>query len=201
MKKINAFIIILSSIIGLVCSVLNIVDGNMYEFLISISIIPVLLLPVILRNLFKFNITSTTETIYLLFVFFAHLLGSILDYYHSIINYDKVMHLLSGFVTSFLAIIILVKYDKYSTKNILFICLFVVSVVLMIASFWEFFEFFNDKLFCKDAQNVLTTGVGDTMMDMIAAFIGSMLFNIMYIFEEKSNNPILIKNFIKELIR
>lgn len=199
MKKINALIIIFSSVIGLICSILNIIDGNIYKFLISISIIPVSLLPIILRKICKFNITPITETMYLLFIFFAHLLGSILDFYHLITNYDKVMHLLSGFVTSFLALIILIQGNKFDSKDILFNCLFVISIVLMIASFWEFFEFFNDKLFCKDAQNVLTTGIYDTMMDMISAFIGSILFNIMYIFEEKSHNPLLVKKFIREL--
>ena len=70
----------------------------------------------------------------------------------------------------------------------------------MIASFWEFFEYFSDNLFNKDAQNVLTTGVNDTMKDMVAALIGSILFNIMYVYEVKTGNSILINKFVREVM-
>ena len=69
----------------------------------------------------------------------------------------------------------------------------------MCASFWEFFEFISDNIFGKDAQNVLTTGVNDTMMDMILASLGSLTFVITYIFEEFNNKKLIVKNFIEQL--
>ena len=56
-----------------------------------------------------------------------------------------------------------------------------------------------DCIFGKDAQNVLTTGVNDTMMDMILASLGSLTFVITYIFEEFNNKKLIVKNFVEQL--
>ena len=61
------------------------------------------------------------------------------------------------------------------------------------------FEFTSDKLFGKDAQNVLTTGVDDTMKDMIVAALGTILYLILYVYEEINNKKIFIKNFIYDI--
>jgi len=199
MKKINILLILVLSIGGIIYSINPIMNGLLYKALICLSVVPVSLVPTIFKYLFKIKITSSTEFIYLIFIFFSHFLGSIVNLYHIVNNYDKIMHLISGIVTAFFGLLILLYLKKYNNKTIFFNVLFIIAFVLMIASFWEFFEFFNDNLFRKDAQNVLTTGVADTMKDMIAAFIGSILFNIMYIYEEKTNNTIIIKRFIKEI--
>lgn len=195
-KKINILLIVIASLGGIYCGVNRITGGDFYRFLICISIIPVMLLPKIVKKYFKINITSTLEFIYLVFVFCAHFLGSIVDFYHTINNYDKIVHLLSGIVTAFFGLYTLINLGKHDYKNIFFNVLFIISFVLMIAAFWEFFEYFSDILFNQDAQNVLTTGIHDTMKDMIAAFIGSVLFNIVYVYEKKiGNNTIVNKLF------
>lgn len=195
-KKTNLFLIVLTSIGGIYYSINQIIDGEIYKFLSSLSVIAVVLIPKILKKRFKFDITSTLEFIYLVFIFIAHFLGSIVDFYHIINNYDKIMHLLSGIVAACFGLYILINLEKYDKKNIFFNILFIVSFVLMTASLWEFFEYFGDILFKQDAQNVLTTGIHDTMKDMIAAFLGSILFSIIYMYEEKTGNKTLINKFI-----
>lgn len=199
MKKINLLLIIIASIGGIFYSITPIIDGQIYKALICLTIIPVMLVPWILKKLFKLNLTPTVEFVYLIFVFCAHFLGSIVNLYHTINNYDKIIHLASGTVTAFFGLYVLINFRKHDHKSILFNVIFIIAFVLMIAGFWEFFEYFNDNIFNKDAQNVLTTGVDDTMKDMIAAYIGSCLFNIMYIYEAKTGNTILINKFIKEV--
>lgn len=189
----------IASIGGIYFSIEPIMNGNIYKTLICLSIIPVMLVPTILKKLFKLNLTPSVEFVYLIFVFFAHFLGSIVNFYHTVNNYDKIIHLASGTVTAFFALYLLINFKKYDHKTVLFNVLFIIAFTLMVAVFWEFFEYFNDNLFGKDAQNVLTTGVDDTLKDMIAAFIGSILFNIMYIYEVKTGNTILINKFIKEV--
>ena len=44
------------------------------------------------------------------------------------------------------------------------------------------FEFTANILFGGDAQKVASTGVTDTMMDIIVAFLGSVLYSIAYLF-------------------
>ena len=48
----------------------------------------------------------------------------------------------------------------------------------MIAVIWEFFEYGMDLLMAMDLQHVETTGVSDTMTDLIVAFLGSIIFLI-----------------------
>ena len=199
MKKINLLLIIIASIGGIFYSINPIMNGMVYKALICLTIIPVMLVPKIVKKIFKLNITPATEFIYLIFVFFAHFLGSIVNFYHTINNYDKIIHLASGTVSAFFGLYLLINFRKYNNKSVLFNVIYVLSFVLAVAVFWEFFEYTCDNLFGKDAQNVLTTGVNDTMGDMIAALIGSILFNIMYIYEEKTNNSLLIKKFIKDV--
>lgn len=198
MKKINLLLIVGTSIVGIICSIDPIMEGLLYKSLICLGIIPVMLVPTILKRLFRIKITPAVEFVYLIFVFCAHFLGSIFNLYHYINNYDKIMHLISGSVSSFFGLFILLKLNKHDKKSIVFNVLFIIAFTLMIASLWEFFEYFNDNLFGKDAQNVLTTGVNDTMDDMIAALIGSILFNIMYVYEQVTNNQIIISKFIEE---
>ncbi len=183
----------------LVAITYGIIDGiseidNFYNCLIRFSIIPVMLFPIILRKFVK--IPLVIVTLYLVFTFSAHFLGSIVDLYHNVNNYDKIMHLLSGVVTSFIALVII---NKYGLKNVFLNCLIIIGFVSFIAIMWEVFEFVCDNLFIRDAQNVKTTGVTDTMKDMISALIGGGLVIIMYVYEKLSNVKLLITRFNESL--
>lgn len=173
--------------------------SGIYGILIRLSVIPVLFIPEIIEKIFKFKINEHLKTIYIIFIFLAHFLGSIVNLYHHIYWYDSFTHFLSGIVISFVATYLLVLFKKYDKKSILFNILFILGISFMVAGLWEMFEFISDKLFNKDAQNVLTTGVDDTMKDMIVAFLGTILYIILYIYEECTNKYILIKKFIKNI--
>ena len=90
-------------------------------------------------------------------------------------------------------------FKKYDKKSIIFNILFILGISFIVACAWEIFEFASDKIFGKDAQNVLTTGVDDTMKDMIVAVLGTILYCILYSYEEKENKKIIIKKFIKNI--
>jgi len=198
-KKLNLLLIIIASMGGICFSINPIMSGNIYRILVCLSIIPAMLVPTMLKKIFKLNLTKSVEFVYLIFVFFALFLGSIANFYHIVNNYDKIIHLTSGIVTAFLALYLLINFKKSDHKKVVFNVLFIIAITFTVASFWEFVEYFGDKLFDKDAQNVLLTGVDDTMKDMLAAFIGSILFNMIYVYEVKTGNTILINKFIKEV--
>ena len=125
----------------------------------------------------------------------AHLLGSIVDFYHQVPNYDTWMHFLSGIIVSILATLILKQTSAHN--NLLFSLLFILGFSCMVACLWEFMEFTGDKLFSKDAQNVLTTGVDDTMKDMIVATLGTILYCLIFTFEHKKNKKGVINWLLK----
>lgn len=198
LKLFNYILIIIVSIISLYIAFFGNIEHTLYKYLIVFSVIPVMLIPYILK-LFKLKLDDAIITLYLIFIFFAHFLGTIVNLYYKIPIYDKLMHTLSGVMTSFLAIILLIKLKKYNDKSIVFNVIYIIAITATVALMWEMFEFTNDRLFNKDAQRVLTTGVTDTMTDMIVAFLGSCAFSVCYAFEKFFKKDLLLSKFIKQV--
>ncbi len=161
----------------------------------DISIIVTISALYIIQKLFKIRINEVINLIYIIFIFMAHFLGVICELYNYIYWFDKFVHFLSGIVTAFVAIYLLVKCKK--DKNIFFDILVIISLTLAVAAFWEIFEYSSSFYFYMDPQKVLLTGVNDTMGDIIVVFLGSVLVSISYYFENKYNYKLLIKKFIK----
>lgn len=193
-----------SNVLGLIASLYSIylactLDLDMYGILIKLTIIPIIFLPTILEKLFSIKVNNSLSFLYTIFIFLAHFLGSVVNLYQKIYWYDSFAHFLSGILVAFVATYLLVILKKYDRKSILFNVLFILGISFMVAGLWETFEFISDKLFSKDAQNVLTTGVDDTMKDMIVACLGTLLYEILYIYEEINNKVIVIRKFIKNI--
>lgn len=198
MKKINKIMIFLSCILSVAYSLTSIREGDIYNILIRLSLIPVVLLPTILRKL-KIEISDASETIFIIFVFVAQFLGSIVGLYNQIYWLDTFSHFLSGIVFSFFILEILIR-KGYKT-NIIFNIIFIIACTALIAVSWEIFEFINDSLFGKDAQKVLETGVNDTMKDMIVALLGSILFCLSYLYEYLNNKKLIVLSLINNINR
>lgn len=200
MKKIkilNRFLIIVVSL----CSIfLALTSGDgIYGSLIKLSVIPVLLLPYIIEKISKNKLNDYLIIIYTIFITLAHFLGSIVNLYHKIYWYDSFAHFLSGILVAIIATYILVILKKYEKHSYVFNLLFILGVSFMVAGMWEIFEFTSDNIFSKDAQNALTTGVTDTMKDIILAAAGTLLYCILYLYEELNEKTIIIKRFIKSI--
>ena len=86
------------------------------------------------------------------------------------------------------------KYDKKITFNIIFGIL----VTITLATIWELTEFSIDKLLNKDMQDVIKSGVDDTMKDIIVAIISAILAILSYIYENKKNKKGLITIIIAD---
>lgn len=190
MKKINNIIIILSLIVELIYFIMNPII-TVDNILLLLSYIPVIFIPRIFNLIFKkskIKITDDIEFAYLIFLVLAFLLGSIMGGYSKIYWYDSFTHLLSGVFTAFMAPIVLKWLNRYDKKDIVFNIIYIILVTLSVAVLWECTEFTIDKTLGTDTQKVLTTGVNDTMKDMICALIGSTLYIIYYIFDIKKKN-------------
>lgn len=186
-------------IVNTICMLLSICGKYNSNILVCLSLYLIIFLPRIIRK-FSSKVNDLIELIFLLFILFAQLLGSILHFYGIIYWYDSFMHYISGILTSFLAVIILILFNKYDDNDKVFNVIFILSITLMVASLWEIFEFTTDNLLGGDAQRVVATGVTDTMKDIICALLGSILFSFCYVYECLKNKTLLIKEFIKKLI-
>ncbi len=176
MKKINHLFIFVT----LICSFITIFsefDKGIVIILKDASIVLTLLFPYILNKLFKLDIGESLILIWIIFIFMAHYLGVICEFYNKWEMFDKVTHTFSGVLSSGVAVLIL---NKVKSKNILFNIIFILSFSLMCAALWEMFEFTCNALFGGDAQRVALTGVSDTMWDMIVAFFGSIFVSFFY---------------------
>ncbi len=191
MKKINNIIIILSLIVELIYFIMNPII-TVDNILLLLSYIPVIFIPRIFNFIFKkskIKITDDIEFVYLIFLILAFLFGSIMGGYSKIYWYDSFTHLLSGVFTAFMAPILLKWLNRYDKKDIVFNIIYIILITLSVAVLWECTEFTIDKILGTDTQKVLTTGVNDTMKDMICALVGSVLYSIYYLYSlsKKSN--------------
>ena len=181
MKKIN----IILFIVTLVCSffaILGELDRGIVIILKDSSIILTASLPYIINKIFKVKLNDGIIFIWLIFIFLAHYMGVTLEFYNKWEGFDKVVHTFSGVVTAYAGMLLLPK----GVKNVWFKILFIIAFSAFCAFLWETFEFVCNILFGGDAQRVEATGVTDTMLDMIVAFIGSILFSVFYFIKEKN---------------
>ncbi len=197
MKKMSKILCIIVTIYSIYLALTS--PFSIYGTTIKLSVIPIIYFPKFLNKLFKLKTNETFEIVYILFIFSAHFLGSIVNLYQKVYWYDSFAHFLSGIVVAYLATYILVLFKKYDKKSVIFNILFILGISFLVAGMWEIFEYTSDHIFNKDAQNVLTTGVNDTMKDIIVAALGTLLYCILYLYEELENKYILVKKFIKSI--
>lgn len=182
MKKINIALLIIT----LVCSFLIIIrelDRGIVIVLKDSSILLTATLPYIINKLFKVKLNDGVIFVWLIFIFLAHYMGVIAEFYNKWEGFDKVVHTFSGVLTAYVGMLFLPKINK-----IWFKILFIIAFSALCAFAWETFEFVCNLLVGGDAQRVAETGVTDTMLDMIVAFIGASIFSLGYYVKEKVKN-------------
>lgn len=199
LKRFNNTLIFLISLASICFFVRDLNTGATDRFLGDLSMVLVLLIPKILRKIFKIRITDTMELIYVIFMILAQFLGSIVNLYNNDTTwwYDLFTHFLSGVLTTILALVIMNWLGVYKDKNKWFNFIFMISFTLMIASLWEFLEFGTDNFLGMNVQHSLETGVRDTMEDMLVAFLGSIIVSITYLLEGKNG---FIKRLVSDLV-
>lgn len=198
LKRINNTLIFLCSLASICFFVRDLNIGANQRFLGDLSMVFVLLIPKILRKIFKIRITDSMELIYVIFMILAQFLGSVVNLYNNDTTwwYDLFTHFLSGVLTTVLALVIMNWLGVYKDKNKWFNFIFMISFTLMIASLWEFLEFGTDNLLGMNVQHSVETGVRDTMEDMLVAFLGSIIVAITYLVEGSNG---IIKKIVNAL--
>lgn len=177
LKKLNNILIFVFSLISICLGVYYINTGKIDRLGACFTIPLVFMLPKIANKLFKVNISVDLEFTYILFVIAAQFFGSVIYLYNSIWWYDLLCHFVSGILTSVLALNILSFFDIKPKKKI-FNYIFIICFTISIAAIWEYLESLIDVLFKTNVQHYIETGTKDTITDMIAGTIGSILFGI-----------------------
>lgn len=159
-----------------------------------LSLYGILLLPYLCRKFLNFKIHPVLECIYLIFIFFAQYLGSVVNLYIKTEWYDLLVHTVSGFLSGYVAIYLLIHSGYYKNKNLFFQIVYILGIASLIAVVWELLEYGMDKLFGSNTQHALETGVNDTMEDLLVAFVGGFLFMIFYSYEVLKNKVLITRS-------
>ena len=111
------------------------------------------------------------ETLFLLVIFVSgELMGNILGFHKTLMEYDTFMHFVGGaLVASLLATYLMEKLKGFSyAVNVFF--------TLGIGALWEVFEFMSDKF----VGFTLQPSLEDTMVDLVVVFSAAVVVNLIY---------------------
>lgn len=133
------------------------IRSGAYEniFLCVLTLI-LFLVPSFIEKRIHIDIPDTLETIMLLFIFSAEILGEIKEYYILFPYWDTILHTINGFLAAaigFSLIDILNKNDRFTISlSPVFVALVAFCFSMTIGVVWEFFEFGMDQFFGMDMQ-------------------------------------------------
>ena len=103
------------------------------------------LVTVVIDKKFNISLPNTLETIILLFIFSAEILGEINEFYLHFAHWDTILHTLNGFLCAaigFSMIDILNRKEVFHTKlSPIFVALVAFCCSMTVGVLWEFFEF------------------------------------------------------------
>lgn len=179
----NKFFVFAHLLFSLFLGGRNLVQGEFYLSLLGFASVLFLLLPHLFFRAFKKQPIPQLTTLAYLYTTLAFTIGMAMQAYHWAPYYDKIIHTLSGAFFSFLGLLLLAtlmshQEPKGGCLDFPVAALFSTSFSMMIAAVWELYEYALSLFTDMDPQNVLTTGVHDTMQDILVCLVGALLFLI-----------------------
>ncbi len=178
-QKIVFYSVVVVYIITVIMAMIINLNNNDQEALMMtlVAIITPWLIPTVFK-LLKWQMSIEVKIVNITFIYLASLIGSGLNGYHYP-YFDKIVHFFSGILASLLMIslfCLLKNKRKISDPgDYQILLLFTFSSNLAIALLWEFFEYLMLILFNNDCINHYTTGVHDSLTDMLCALVGGLI--------------------------
>lgn len=150
--KIQAFLIILV----LLSVIRQFFLGNYHNMFLGILTLLLFMVPQLIDKKLGVTIPVGLETVILVFIFSAEILGEINAFYIKIPIWDTILHTTNGFLMAaigFALIDLFNRSDKFSIKmSPYFVAFFAFCFSMTVGVLWEFFEFSMDWFFATDMQ-------------------------------------------------
>ncbi len=131
-------------------------NRNYENIFLCILTLILFFVPSFIEKRIHIDIPDTLETIILLFIFSAEILGEIQEYYILFPYWDTILHSINGFLAAaigFSLIDILNKHEKFAISlSPVFVGLVAFCFSMTIGVIWEFFEYSMDNFFGYDMQ-------------------------------------------------
>lgn len=169
----------------------------------ALAMLLYLLIPPVVYKIFRLKPVPRLSNTILIFSFFAFGIGVALHMYHTWDPwYDKVVHVFSGYMFAMIGMcgFYYMKRDKVIDPDqdlptsVVFASTFSISIGVI----WEIFEFTSDQLIeSSDTQRVPSTGVTDTMLDLIADTLGAFIaaYFLWRFIRKGKENGLMIRTF------
>ncbi|MGL4522716.1 MAG: hypothetical protein ACRCWQ_09225 [Bacilli bacterium] len=151
---------------------------TLYSIAATASSIVCALIPLLIQKFTRRELNMWFIIAYILFLLGSQFLGTSLAFY-AFEWWDVCMHALAGVLLGCASLYLfeyLVTQDKRSTFSGLAFW-FITSCGVLGSFIWEIYEFLADTLFQTTMQG---TTIADTMTDMIAGFIGTLVIAVWY---------------------
>ena len=149
--------------------------GNYHNMFLGILTLILFMVPQFIDKKLGVTIPVGLETVILIFIFSAEILGEINAFYVKIPVWDTILHTTNGFLMAaigFALIDLFNRSDRFSIKmSPYFVAFFAFCFSMTIGVLWEFFEFGADWFFQTDMQK-------DTIIHSISSVIFLSLIHI-----------------------
>ena len=130
--------------------------GNYHNMFLGILTLFLFMVPAVLDQTLGVTIPAGLETVILIFIFSAEILGEINAFYVKIPVWDTILHTTNGFLMAaigFALIDLFNRSDRFSIKmSPYFVAFFAFCFSMTVGVWWEFFEFSMDWFFGLDMQ-------------------------------------------------
>lgn len=153
------------------------IKGDIYHLLISAGTLAVPPALRLMYRLLRLKRSGGLDLLIMGFVTLAYPLGACIDLYRRIPGFDKLAHGLSGvFVTVLcVALFIFLKPGRtLSPADVPLALTFAFFGSMAAAGLWELGEYAVSAIVRMDLQRVMSTGVADSMNDMLVCMAGTL---------------------------
>lgn len=186
-RDLSVYIVLRTFVI--ITLILQAIHKNWNDVFLCILTLFLLMIPSIIDKKLNIKLPTVLESIILLFIFAAEILGEIQNFYGIFKQWDTMLHTINGFIMAaigFSLIDILNQSEKFSIKLApVFVALVAFCFSMTIGVLWEFFEYGMDTFVRTDMQK-----------DRIVSTISSVELN-----ENKENKPVVVKNIKESTIK
>ena len=148
--------------------------GNYHNMFLGILTLILFMVPQFLDKKLSVTIPVGLETVILIFIFSAEILGEINAFYVKIPIWDSILHTTNGFLMAaigFALIDLFNRSEKLSIKmSPYFVAFFAFCFSMTVGVLWEFFEFSMDQFFGLDMQkDWIVTAINSVKLNPIGA--------------------------------
>lgn len=172
----------------IITMVTQLLRGNYENMFLCILTLVLFMIPSIIDKRLNITLPNALETIILLFIFSAEILGEVQNFYGIFKHWDTMLHTINGFLCAaigFSLIDILNRSEKFHTKMTpISVALVAFCFSMTVGVLWEFFEYGMDTFFNTDMQK-----------DRIIQTVSSVTLN-----PEGKTKPVTIRNIDKTTI-